>query len=46
VSGCTVETGAPRALVSAPRIEAKNAFFAQLAAIWRRLHGSRGGGAS
>ena len=46
VSGCTVETGAPRALVAAPRIEAKNAFFARLAALWRRLHGSRGGGAS
>jgi hypothetical protein len=38
VSGCTVETGAPRTLMAPPRIEAKNAFFAQLVALWRRPH--------
>ena len=38
VSGCTVGTGAPRTLMAPPRIEAKNAFFAQLVALWRRLH--------
>jgi hypothetical protein len=46
VSGCGAEAGAPRALMALPRIEAKNALFAELAAIWRRLHGSLGGGSS
>jgi LssY C-terminus len=46
VSGCTVETGAPRTLMAPPRIEAKNALFAQLMALWRRLHGPPGAGPS
>jgi hypothetical protein len=46
VSGCTGETGAPRTLIAPPRIEAKNALFAQLMALWRRLHGSGGAGPS
>ena len=46
VSGCKGEEGAPRTLFEPPRIEAKNALFSWFAALWRRLHGSRGGGAS
>ena len=46
VSGCTVETAAPRTLMAPPRIEAKNAFFAQLMALWRRLHGRPAAGPS
>jgi hypothetical protein len=30
--------------MAAPRIEAKNALFARLGALWRGLHGPRGGG--
>jgi hypothetical protein len=46
VSGCTVEAGAPHTLIAPPRIKAKNAFFAQVMALWRRLHGRPGAGPS
>jgi hypothetical protein len=37
VSGCSVETGAPRTLMAPPRIEAKNALFGWLEQLWRML---------
>jgi hypothetical protein len=37
VSGCEGEEGAPRTLLDPPRIEAKNAVFSWLAALWRAL---------
>jgi hypothetical protein len=43
VSGCEGEEGAPRTLLEPPRIEAKNVMFRWLAALWRRLYGSRSG---
>jgi hypothetical protein len=46
VSGCEGEEGTPRTLLGPPRIEAKNAFFARLAALWRRLHSPSAAGAS
>jgi hypothetical protein len=46
VSGCEGEEGTPRMLLEPPRIEAKNAFFARLVALWRWLHDSWAAGAS
>ena len=46
VSGCEGEEGAPRTLIEPPRIEPKNAVFSWVAALWRRLHGPWGAGAS
>ena len=46
VSGCEGEEGTPRTLLEPPRIEAKNALFARLVALWRRLHGPWAAGAS
>jgi hypothetical protein len=37
VSGCAGEASAPRALLEAPRIEAKNALFSWLRSMWRAL---------
>jgi len=45
VSGCEGEEGTPRTLLEPPRIEAKNALFAWLVALWRWLHGPWAAGA-
>jgi LssY C-terminus len=37
VSGCEGQQGAPLTLIEPPRIEAKNAVFSWLTALWRRL---------